>query len=505
MVKTTNFPHPNEGFHRSTRLEYVFFQSSDSPNFVTTSNFFREISLPVSREAAFSWHQRDQAFERLKPPWENVSVESRSGGIDGGIVNLVTYVGWVRLRWKAEHSRFVENEQFFDKALSGPFRFWEHMHRFSEGISENDSGNRTILQDEINYRLRGGWLGNQLLGGWVRRKLGKMFDYRHFITRSDLIDHFAYQRISRKTIAVTGSSGLVGRSIVAFLETGGHRVISLSRTSDTRPKSGCWNPKTGEVKFADDLDSVDIFLHLAGYGIAEKRWSASVKHKIRESRTLTTEKLCEFLADRKMVREGFLCASATGFYGDRKDEILDEESSAGTGFLADVSQQWEAAAKKMEEVGVRVVNLRFGVILSQKGGALSKMLLPFTLGIGGRIGSGKQYWSSISLLDAVRAIHYAMMEDGISGPVNVVAPSPVKVGEFAASLGRVLKRPAFFPLPAFAARLALGEMADHLLLASTRAVPKKLQEHGFRFRHESIEDSLRFELGKVLKSEPPNL
>ena len=192
-----------------------------------------------------------------------------------------------------------------------------------------------------------------------------------------------------------------------------------------------------------------------------------------------------------------VCASAIGFYGDRCDEELNEESAAGTGFLADVAQQWEAATQPARDAGIRVVNLRFGVILSPKDGALAKMLLPFKLGGGGRVGSGKQYWSWVSIDDAAGAIHHALMTDSLSGPVNAVAPNSVTNAEFTKTLGRVLRRPTVVPMPAFAARLALGEMADALLLASTRVVPKELNRTGYEFRQPTLEAALRHLLGRA--------
>jgi uncharacterized protein (TIGR01777 family) len=190
-----------------------------------------------------------------------------------------------------------------------------------------------------------------------------------------------------------------------------------------------------------------------------------------------------------------ICASAIGFYGDRGDEIMTEESTAGSGFLAELAQEWEAATAPAREAGIRVVNLRFGVILSPRGGALAKMLLPFQLGMGGRVGSGRQYWSWIAVDDAVGAIHHALMTDSLRGPVNAVTPHPVTNTEFTKTLGRVLGRPTLAPMPAFAARLALGEMADELLLASTRVEPKQFVQSGYEFRQPTLEVALRHLLG----------
>ncbi len=296
-------------------------------------------------------------------------------------------------------------------------------------------------------------------------------------------------------IAITGASGLVGSTLVPLLTTGGHHVTKVVRREPAEGEA-TWDPD-GEFDAAP-LDGIDAVVHLAGENIAASRWSAKVKEKIRTSRVQGTRVLCEGLAKMQNPPKVLVCASAIGFYGDRCDEELNEESANGTGFLADVAQQWEAATQPARDAGIRVVNLRFGVILSPKDGALAKMLLPFKLGGGGRVGSGKQYWSWISIDDAAGAVHHALMTDSLSGPVNAVAPNPVTNGEFTKTLGRVLNRPTVVPMPAFAARLALGEMADELLLASIRVEPQKLRRSGYEFRQPTLEAALRHLLGRTL-------
>jgi uncharacterized protein (TIGR01777 family) len=257
-----------------------------------------------------------------------------------------------------------------------------------------------------------------------------------------------------------------------------------------------WNPQAERFD-ASPLDGVDAVVHLAGENIAASRWNARVKQRLRDSRVAATRRLCEGLAEMSSRPKVLVCASAIGFYGDRGDELLDEESRPGSGFLADLAQDWECATAPAAEAGIRVVNLRFGVILSPKDGALAKMLMPFKLGVGGRVGSGKQYWSWISIDDAAGAIHHTMMTDDLVGPVNAVAPNPVTNQEFTKTLGRVLRRPTFVPMPAFAARLALGEMADELLLASSRVEPRKLIQSGYDFRQPTLEAALRHLLGRT--------
>lgn len=280
-------------------------------------------------------------------------------------------------------------------------------------------------------------------------------------------------------ILITGATGLVGTSATAALVQAGHSVTGLRRGTSG---GGTWNPDTGLIA-ANAISEADAVMHLAGANIGEKRWTNSRKQLILESRVGPTTALAKFLASLDSPPDTLIVASAIGYYGNRGDERLDESSPSGSGFLAEVVQQWERATDPAAERGIRVVNLRFGIILSPIGGALQRMLLPFRIGLGGAIGSGRQYWSWVSMEDVVGVIQLAITEARLNGPVNVVAPTPVTNREFTESLGRALRRPTFMPLPAFAARLALGEMADELLLYSARVSPKKLNESEYRFRN----------------------
>ena len=284
-------------------------------------------------------------------------------------------------------------------------------------------------------------------------------------------------------IAVTGSHGLVGSALVPFLETAGHQVQRIGRRKD-------W-----ELDLAG-LDAAGAVVHLAGENIAAGRWSASKKERILRSRTESTAALVRHLAGMKHPPRVLVCASAIGIYGDRGPELLDETSPAGSGFLAEVCRAWEKAAAAASAGGTRVVSLRFGMILSSEGGALARMLRPFRLGLGGRIGNGSQYLSWIGIDDAAGAILYAIGQESLAGPVNAVAPEPLTNRDFTRRLGKVLHRPALFPLPAFAARLAFGEMADALLLCSTRVVPSRLLQSGYRFRDPDLKEALHRILGR---------
>ena len=295
-------------------------------------------------------------------------------------------------------------------------------------------------------------------------------------------------------ILISGSTGLVGSAVLPVLESNGHSVVRLVRSSGSDAGSVHWDPMSGQLSTAQ-LEGIGAAVHLAGENIAARRWTPAQKAKIRESRVVGTRLLAETLAKLKAPPQTLVCASAIGFYGDRHDERLTEDSPPGTGFLADTCCQWEAAAKPAADRGIRVVYLRTGIVLASQGGALAKMLPPFRLGVAGIIGDGQQYMSWIALNDLVGVISYVLSNEKLRGPVNSVAPQPVTNHEFTKTLGRVLRRPTLFPMPAFAARLAFGEMADGLLLASARVEPKRLHDSGFRFRFPELEAALLQAIG----------
>ena len=291
-------------------------------------------------------------------------------------------------------------------------------------------------------------------------------------------------------LLVTGASGLVGTALVSALQANGDAVVRLVRAKTNGSTDVAWNPRTGDIDLAG-LEGMDGVVHLAGENIAGGRWTAQLKAEILTSRVNGTRLLAESIVKLKRPPKVLVSSSAIGFYGDRASEQLSETSKAGTGFLADVCKAWEGATAAAEQKGIRVVHVRTGIVLSTAGGALAKMLFPFRMGVGGNIGNGKQYMSWISLADLSRIFHLALHDESLRGPVNGTAPTPVTNAEFTRALGHALHRPTIFPMPAFAARLVLGEMADALLLASTRVLPAKLSEKGFLFQDKEIETTLK--------------
>ena len=294
-------------------------------------------------------------------------------------------------------------------------------------------------------------------------------------------------------VLIAGASGLIGSALNPSLEAEGGEVTRLVRST----------PKPGEIEWHPNQDAMDpahlegfeAIINLAGENVAAGRWTEDQKRKIHDSRVNGTHLLSEAMAKLAKRPRVFLCASATGFYGDREDEVLDEHSDSGGGFLAGVCREWEKATEPAVAAGVRVVNLRFGVILSREGGMLAKLLTPFKMGMGGKVGSGKQVISWVAIEDVVSTIKLALNDETFRGPVNVVSPNPVTNEVFTKTLGHVLSRPTALAMPAFAARLAFGEMADEMLLTSQYVVPKRLMDAGYDFKYPELEGALRKYLG----------
>lgn len=288
-------------------------------------------------------------------------------------------------------------------------------------------------------------------------------------------------------VLMTGTSGLIGSALVPSLEQSGTDVIRLTRGGAAGPAQISWQPLSPIAP--ETVSGFEAVIHLAGETVVG-RWTPEKKREIRESRVSGTGHLATALAQSEVKPRVFLCASAVGFYGDRGDEVLTEESASGRGFAAELGRDWEAASRIAADAGIRTVNMRIGVVLSSHGGALGKMLTPFKLGLGGRIGSGRQWWSWIHVDDVVGAVHHLLRTESLSGPVNLVAPNPVTNREFTRALAEVLGRPALFPLPEFAARIVIGEMASELMCSSQRVAPRKLQESGYSFRFDDLGKAL---------------
>ncbi len=441
----------------------------------------------------FAWHERPGALERLSPPWDPPRVIRHTGGIrPGAEVTLRMKAGPVPYIWQARHEDYEQNRFFSDIQIRGPFAVWRHSHRFSA-----ETGTAAAYEDIIEYALPFPGHLFEFTDRIIQQKLHRIFRYRHATLAADLTAHLPAPNSGPMTILISGGSGLIGASLIPYLTTGGHRVVRLVRR---QPRLGqdeiFWDPSAGRLD-AKRLGDIDAVIHLSGENIGQGRWTAEKKRKIIESRTKTTALLSETIAALPHPPKVFASASAIGYYGNRGDAVMTEADDPGDDFISDVCRKWENAAAPVQDNGIRTVFLRIGIVLTPAGGALKKLLIPFRMGLGGKIGDGDQYMSWISMNDAISAIRYCIATPDIEGPVNIVSPNSIANRELAATLGRVLSRPARFPVPKQAIEMAFGEMGRETVLSSARVLPARLTHTGYRFRHPDLETALRHVLGKA--------
>lgn len=448
--------------------------------------------LPLSAGAAYDWHTRPGAFERLLPPWDKTRVLERTGDLQQGRVVLEVPIGPVTQRWVSEHQGGTPGVEFVDRQVEGPFASWVHTHRF-----EPRGTTASRMLDRVVYDLPFGAAGD-LAAGSVGHRLRRTFAYRHRILADDIAAAARYGPVRPRTIAITGATGLLGGVLIPFLTTQGHRVRIITR----RPAKGDdirWDPAAGKLDPAT-LEGVDAVIHLAGESIAGSRWTDEQKRRILDSRVQGTTLLAQTLARLSTRPAVLVSASAVGIYGNRGDEVLTESAGVRTGpdtfFVEQVAHAWEAATEPAERAGIRVVRARIGIVLTPAGGALPPMMLPIQFGVGGRMGNGRQYLSWIAIDDVIGALYHALVTDSVRGPVNLTAPTPVTNAAFTETLAHILHRPTFFPVPEAAVRLLVGQMADELLLSGARVIPERLRESGYQFRYPDLEGALRHVLGR---------
>ncbi|MBF0413679.1 MAG: TIGR01777 family protein [Desulfamplus sp.] len=500
--------------------------------------FIKQIDVNAPVETVFGWHEKPGAFERLTPPWMKLKNIHKSGkGIDAGTtLNMDICFANIPFSIKAEHIDYEKNRLFKDRLYGGIFSKWEHTHRFlplgklasdseQSGICSMNNG-ISRLEDRIDYALP-----FHIPDKWhdlIRAEMYRLFNYRHNVMVNDLDRHRSSElQISSElrngdntpkslTILISGASGPVGNALVPFLTTGGHRVIKLVRRT---PKNGdeiYWNPYTRELNLEqafkteltasnnsksadkDRLSSkIDVVINLNGYNIGAGKWTEKIKELIIKSRTLSTSLIAEKISSLplNLRPELFISASATGFYGNSGDSCLDENSTSGELFISKVCREWEKCGQQVEECGIRTVFPRIGVVLTPAGGVLERLLPGFMMGLGAKIGSGEQYMSWISIDDLVYALNHIINDKSIHGVVNATSPNPVRNSDFTQILAKAMSRPAPFTLPASLIQMVWGEMGKELLLSSTRVLPKRLINSGFRFSHPTLEQAFRHLIG----------
>ncbi len=467
--------------------------------------FTRRTRTPVPPEALFTWHARPGAFERLAPPWQPVRLAEFEGTGAGQRAVIELGPGPRPLRWVAEHHPLPDEERqhgalgFVDEQVSGPFAAWRHTHRM---LPAEDPG-RSVLEDHVEYELPLAPIAYPLAGDRAERELLRLFAYRHRVTREDLARHAAAD-LSSLTVAITGSTGLLGSALAALLTTGGHTVVRLVRSTQQatawrrgpRERAAYWNPARGEIDRAA-LEGVDAVVHLAGESVFAPRWSREKKARILDSRARGTRLLADTLATLKRPPRVLLSASASGYYGDSGDETVTEQAGPGEGFLAEVCRAWEAATAPAEQAGIRTCRLRIGVVLSPAGGFLGTAFPAFWLGLGGSVGSGRGWMPWVALDDVLYAVLHLLARDDLAGPFNLSAPHPVRQKDLTDDLGAVLRRPSVLRIPASLARTAGGEAAREMALKSVRMQPERLLNSGFRFAYPLLDGALRHLLGRT--------
>lgn len=468
--------------------------------------FSARLPVPVSAAELFAWHARPGAFQRLSPPWQPVELEHNEGIQPGARAVIRLGVGPASVRWIAEHratnDACVDGDgicEFRDIQIEGPFASWTHIHRMIP-----DGPDRSVLEDHVDYALPLAPI-SELLAGWAAEgEIERLFAYRHRVTREDLARH-ASSSLTPMTVAITGSSGVIGSALASFLLTGGHRVVRLVRSRgeaialnrSPQERAVYWNVSKGEIDMgALRLAAPDAVVHLAGAPVYGLAYTEAKKRAIWESRTKGTQLLSRALAALDSPPHVLLSASASGIYGDTGSTPVDESDATGGGFLADVCKAWESSTLEAEAAGIRVIHPRIGLVLTPAGGLLQKLLIPARFGLAAWPGDGSAFWGWISLDDAIYSLHHLLASD-LSGPVNISAPTPAPARAVVKALGRTLRRPAVLGAPAPVLRTLAGEAADEIMLKSVRMVPARLRESGFEYAYPTLDSALGHLLGRA--------
>ncbi|MBF0103563.1 MAG: TIGR01777 family protein [Desulfobacterales bacterium] len=451
---------------------------------MSNSLFVKQVSIPAPLSQVFDWHCREGALLRLTPPWEHIQVLKQSGIQNGAETEFRIWTAGLPIRWKALHQNYIHNQVFEDIQLKGPFAHWHHQHLF-----KSEKENVCSLEDRIQYKLKGGFWGNLAGNAFIQQKLDHMFRYRHHVLHTDFSRK--HQLFHPLKLIISGSRGQIGSFIIPYLNTQGHTIKCLVRNMSIQSENELYWTSSSE-KLADAFQDTDVVIHLAGEPIGEGRWNAEKKKRIVDSRVQGTHGIAKALALMNKPPKTFISASAIGYYGNRANDWLEEKEASGSDFISYVCSEWEKAARPAIEKGIRVIFLRIGIVLTPKGGALGRLLLPYKAGLGNIIGNGDQYISWLSMNELPYILDHLIFTENIDGPVNLVSPNPVQQKEFANILAQSLGRTVHFTMSDRIILRMFGQMGKEILLSSTRVYPKKLLESGYVFSYPILNQALSY-------------
>ncbi len=471
--------------------------STDKSN--NTAFFIKRVKTPFEVHDVFNYHARYRAIDRLIPPWSKLKIIKRNIGLENGATCILELqCGPLKLKWVAKHIGYIQDQLFQDEMIKGPLKAWKHTHSFTP----NELGG-CIMEDKINYSLPYGLNRFNIVRNRLNKTLCEMFSYRHRILQNDLKLWDLLKENKGKRILISGSTGLIGSALIPLLELAGeHKISRLVRPSSKYSFSHnssnfkVWDPETGIVA-PSDLEGFDAIIHLSGESIGG-RWSKIKKKRIHDSRVKTTELLCNTIKKLKKPPLTLLCASAIGYYGTRGEEVVTEDTMAGDGFLANLCVDWEAQANSVKDMGIRVVNARFGLILSPKGGILKLLTIAPYLKVGMGLGNGSNVFNWISIEDVIGSILYSVDNTTIRGPVNIVSPNPMNASDFFEIISKIQENQIFLRIGSGFMKRAIGDFADTINDSNGVVKPQKLLAAGYPFMTPSLEDAIRLLLGRQI-------